>query len=62
MSQEIYPVSQRHCFTCIQWDGTRSYDHENAKVKVDAGILGTCRVNHQKVKGSHCCDNYFPLR
>lgn len=62
MSQEFYPIGQHHCYACIQWDGTRTYDQEHGKIKVDAGIVGTCRVTHAKIKGTGYCENYYPLR
>ncbi|HOX48586.1 MAG TPA: hypothetical protein P5165_10865 [Spirochaetia bacterium] len=62
MSQELYPVGSKRCFACIQWEGRRSYDPEKKLIKADAGSAGRCLVIHQDVKGSHYCDNYFPLR
>jgi len=62
MSQDFYPIGQHHCYACIQWDGTRSYDAEHGKIKVDSGSLGTCRITHAQVRGTSSCDNYYPLR
>jgi hypothetical protein len=64
MSQEIYTVvpGSPRCYSCIQWDGVRSFDHEHEQVKVDAGSEGNCRVLRKMMKGSSHCENYFPLK
>ena len=62
MSQDLYPIGQHHCYSCLQWDGTRTYEQEKGKIKVDASSLGKCRIAHSRIKGTAFCDNYSPLR
>jgi len=62
MSQDIYPIGQHRCYSCLQWDGVRTYDHEKAKIKVDASSLGNCRISHNRIKGTAFCENYYALR
>jgi hypothetical protein len=60
--QEFYPIGQHHCYACVQWDGKRSYDQDQRKIKVDASSPGQCRISHTIIKGTAYCDNFFPLR
>lgn len=62
MAQEMKEPGKKHCYACIQWDGTRSYYPEKKLIKVDVQSEGLCRVTRQKIKGSGHCDQFFPLR
>jgi len=62
MSQEFKEIGTKHCYTCIQWDGQRTFYPEKKTIKVDAGAIGKCRITHQPVKGSGHCEQHFPLR
>lgn len=62
MPQDIYAVGKKACYSCLQWDGKRSYDQEHGKIKVDLGNQGHCRMIHAEVKGSSRCDNFYAIR
>ncbi len=62
MPQDIYQLTGRHCYICIQWDGHRTFDQVKKSVRVDAASEGRCRVKHVDVKGSHYCELFFPLK
>jgi hypothetical protein len=62
MPQDIHQLGARHCFTCIQWDGHRTFDQVAKTIRVDSGSEGNCRVHHTKVKGTHYCDQFNPLK
>jgi len=62
MSQDLKEANAKRCYACIQWEGQRTYDPVKKLIKVDAGREGNCLVQHKKVKGTHFCDQYFPLR
>ena len=53
MSQEFRPIDAKHCYTCIQWDGQRTWYAEKKLVKVDEKKEGLCRVLHKNVKGDY---------
>jgi len=59
--QEMMDATAKRCYSCIQWDGQRTYYPEKKIIKVDVNKEGTCRITRQKVKGSSHCDEYFPL-
>ncbi len=62
MSQDLKPIAAKRCYACIQWEGVRSYDRGTQMVKVDVGREGKCLVHRTMVKGSHFCDQFFPLK
>jgi hypothetical protein len=62
MPQDIHHLGARHCLSCIQWDGKRAFDQAAKTIRADIGSEGRCLVKHSSVKGSHCCDLFFPLR
>lgn len=62
MPQDIHRLGSRHCYTCIQWDGRRSFDPATKTLKVDTGSEGRCLIKHANVKGTHVCDLYYPLK
>ncbi len=62
MSQEFKPIDARHCYTCIQWDGQRTWYADKKLVKVDVKKEGPCRVFHKKVKAEYQCEHFFPIR
>jgi hypothetical protein len=62
VSQDIKPVHVKRCYSCIQWDGVRSFNRELQIVKVDAASSGFCRVLRTQTKGSHTCPQFFQMR
>jgi hypothetical protein len=60
--QTLVAAESKRCYSCIQWDGTRSTDVVKGKIKVDPGAEGLCRVKHVKTKGSFTCEHYFRLK
>ncbi|MBL8968625.1 MAG: hypothetical protein JNG85_16595 [Spirochaetaceae bacterium] len=60
--KEMHPVGTKRCLGCIQWDGRRSFDPSRTKIQADAGSEGRCLLRHVAVKGSHTCEQHFPLR
>lgn len=59
---DFKPFSKKKCYACTQWDGVRSLEQKDKGIKVDVGSEGMCRVHHTKVKGSHTCPEFYPLR
>ena len=62
MSQEFKPLDDKHCYTCIQWEGSRSWDKEKRLVKVDEKQSENCLVLHKEVRGDSLCEHFFPIR
>jgi hypothetical protein len=62
MAQDILKLGAHHCYACIQWDGTRTVEHEKKQIRADAVSEGICLVKHSKVKGNHVCELYFPIK
>jgi hypothetical protein len=60
--QELHQFGARHCYACIQWDGTRTVDQTAKMIRADIGSDGRCLVKHASVRGTHSCDLYFPLK
>jgi hypothetical protein len=61
MCQEYKPMSDRHCCTCIQWEGARSWDKETKLIKVDEKISAHCLLLHKEVRGVDYCERFFPI-
>ena len=62
MNQDMKDAGAKRCYACIQWEGQRTYYRDTKKIKVDVGREGNCLVHHRMEKGSHFCDQYFPLQ
>lgn len=62
MPQDIHQLGSRHCYSCIQWDGRRTFDQVAKTIRADIGSDGRCLVKHSNVKGTHSCDLFFPLK
>lgn len=61
MGQDFKPLSVKNCYSCLQWDGTRTYYADRKVVKVDDRIEANCRIFHKKMKGTSTCDRYSPM-
>lgn len=62
MEQDLKKAGMKRCYACIQWEGQRTYYADKQLIKVDVGRTGNCLVLHKPVKGSHFCEEFFPLR
>ncbi|HKL85416.1 MAG TPA: hypothetical protein VJ861_03695 [Treponemataceae bacterium] len=62
MAQNFKPIDGKHCYSCIQWDGPRTWDSIKKLVKVDEKKLEICRITHKKVRGESFCEHYFAIR
>jgi hypothetical protein len=60
--QDLHQIGTRHCYACIQWDGTRTVDRTAKMIRADIGSEGRCLVKHTSVRGTHTCELYFPLK
>lgn len=62
MSAEFKPFDEKHCYTCIQWEGQRSWGEDKKTVKVDEKQSANCLLLHKSVRGDSFCDHFFPIR
>ena len=62
MPQDIHHLGSRYCYTCIQWDGHRSFDQSAKTIRADTSSEGRCLVKHSNVKGTHVCALHYPLK
>ncbi len=62
MSKELKKIEGKHCYSCLQWDGPRTYNAEKGMLLVDETLAEDCRIFHKKMKGSSTCEHYFPFR
>ncbi|HOK00285.1 MAG TPA: hypothetical protein PLW34_12075 [Termitinemataceae bacterium] len=62
MEQDLKKAGMKRCYACIQWEEQRTYYADKQLIKVDVGRTGNCLVLHKQVKGSHSCEEFFPLR
>lgn len=62
MEQDFKKIDERHCFSCIQWDGQRTYYPDKKVIKVDVSKEALCRISRKKIRGSSICERYFPMR
>ena len=61
MSQEFKSMDDKRCYTCIQWEGLRSWDKDTRLIKVDEKVSENCLLQHKKVRGDSVCDHFFPV-
>ncbi len=62
MDSDYKKAGAKHCYACIQWEGKRTFDPIKKTIKVKETDEGKCLIYHKKVKGSHICDHFEPLR
>jgi hypothetical protein len=62
MSQDLKETGKIRCYSCIQWDGKRTYYPEKKLIKVDVSSEGKCRISGAKTKGSSHSNEFFPLQ
>lgn len=62
MALNMYPMGNKRCYACIQWNGSRVLDHEKKLFRVDLGSEGKCLITQRKVKGNFTCPEFFPVK
>lgn len=60
--RDIRPLNQRRCFTCLNWDGTRTIYQAEKKIKCDDTDSANCRYWHQPKHGHDVCDQHNPIK
>lgn len=62
MARDLMPAGNRRCYSCVQWEGTRTFFREKKQIKVDPHETGHCLIFKMKKTGSMSCEHHEPLR
>jgi hypothetical protein len=60
--QDLLPLSTKHCYSCMNWEGVRTVYTKDKKVKADSKENANCVYWHKKVLGGKCCEQFNPIR
>jgi len=61
MSRDYRSIEEKRCYTCIQWEGHRTWDSKTKLVSVNEKSDENCLALHKKVRGDSLCERFFPI-
>jgi hypothetical protein len=62
MAKGFHSAEVSKCYSCIQWEGDRSFDRKNKTIRADLRAQGNCLLWRKLTSGRSSCDKVERLR